>query len=393
MNKNHIIKLKTKFKIKSLFEHFVFLATIIFLLPNDYINLIPNLSYILYGSVFTLFVYILIFHTNPFFKSIKRNFIIIMPFIISCLSSIINKNDVYLSLYHLFYMVLILMVVYYFFDKNKINQSLIYLEKVMFLLLCLNLFVAFINNGPLLYSESGGRIYLIFEGNIGKMILNDLVLIFILYHKINYRYFLRFIIYLLIIMNIHVSSTTCFSIIFFLFLVLINHLSGLKDILTQYKLILFIIILLDVLIISGIGTNMLAFLFDKSNTLSGRSIIWENILKIISYNLLIGIGANASLTSIVGNFAIGATHAHNQLLQILLTSGITGLFCYGCFLNRLTNIKYSVKNKKMYTIYMKYLMAIFIFNITGNGFDNFFYLISIIMLESNRFVENKKVFQ
>ena len=93
----------------------------------------------------------------------------------------------------------------------------------------------------------------------------------------------------------------------------------------------------------------------KNVTLTGRTLIWDFIMKIIPNSLIFGYGRN----DIIAQNAIirDVTEAHNGLLEILLCTGIIGLFV---FILILLNV-FKALNKSNSKISYILSMAIFLY--------------------------------
>ena len=93
----------------------------------------------------------------------------------------------------------------------------------------------------------------------------------------------------------------------------------------------------------------------KNVTLTGRTLIWDFIMKIIPNSLKFGYGRN----DIIAQNAIirDVTEAHNGLLEILLCTGIIGLFV---FILILLNV-FKALNKSNSKISYILSMAIFLY--------------------------------
>ena len=93
----------------------------------------------------------------------------------------------------------------------------------------------------------------------------------------------------------------------------------------------------------------------KDGTLSGRTVLWSNIIKLVYDKLLFGYGAlsDLDLVKIIGNFY----GAHNYFLDILFQRGLLGLLILILIISYpIYNYNYKNKNKVI-DILMGYCLA------------------------------------
>lgn len=73
--------------------------------------------------------------------------------------------------------------------------------------------------------------------------------------------------------------------------------------------------------------------FGKDATLTGRTCIWDEAFRMLTgCHILIGYGASDRLIEVAGNWMSPFSHAHNELLNILVTSGVLGVVFYAVML-------------------------------------------------------------
>lgn len=382
-----MIKLKYKVKTKQLLNNTLFIIIMLFLFPNDYKNWIPFIGIFL-DVIPALFVfYFIVFKDKYFISYCYRYWFLIAPFFIALVSSIINNNSVEISFYNLYKIVVIILLSTYFFKSGNIRYFN-YLEKISFVILISNFIFITLFDAYLTYSVSGGRIYLISEGELGSLITINFVLFLI--SNNNYLKKVHYFIYFYMIFMVQFSTT--YIIIFAVTFILSNILkiNSLKKVIKNYKIIILLILIFFLFMLTTNGRILVSNLFNKSIDYSGRVVIWDSIITIIKNNPLIGIGDLTSDALVAITNVNGATHAHNQILRILLASGFIGLLCYVILIIKLSKIKYYLNKKKLYRIYLCYLIALLIGGLTANTFNNIFYVLTVIVLENLRYEEKCK---
>lgn len=95
----------------------------------------------------------------------------------------------------------------------------------------------------------------------------------------------------------------------------------------------------------------------KSSTMSGRTVIWEQALGLISEKPILGWGELSKEQ--IANYALyGTSHAHNFLLDLLLLTGVVGMIAYMYFV--FAPVKLSNCNNEMKLIVQCFLVGQFV---------------------------------
>lgn len=125
-----------------------------------------------------------------------------------------------------------------------------------------------------------------------------------------------------------VSAMIVVLLIIILYIIYNSHYSKKFFKLINYKRFFIFYIILNVLLVSGTLLSMLEpilTMLGKTTTLSGRTIIWEIGIKMISRSSFIGYGVNSEYLK---SNLDGLSHFHNLLLNITYTGGIAALFIF-----------------------------------------------------------------
>ena len=171
--KYKIIRKKLKIRVSDI----LFIAALMFLLPNDYINLFFGLEYLVIGLSLSCVFYCVFKYYPSLLTYLKYYYIFFVPDIIECIYSIIYGTFGLSNIYAIFQKVLVYCLCICFlkglYDKNRIVK----MEKLIFLILFFTAISVYYFKGPISYTASGGRVYFIFEGDIAKLLLVAFLLI------------------------------------------------------------------------------------------------------------------------------------------------------------------------------------------------------------------------
>ena len=374
-------------------KKFLILLTIVtsllFIFPNDYKHFIPNgdLVMALLAGLPLGLVYVKYF---PRIVNFMRKYLLFsIPFLIMIVWSCVNGDDVKVSLSKILYL-----LIFYFvgaFLKDYKKEILRIAEIISFCILLINGLVTIFHIQPLLYTATAGRIFFIFEGDVGKLLAANILLYFLNVELDQSRYkWLHYIVYGFSLYCISFSATYFFCDTLLLLYMLFVKNKKIKAHLPKFTILYAILLLLvNILVISGSLSVILSDVFDKTTTLSGRTIIWGSAIEIIRGNWLLGIGDFAPGFFIDLTGVGGATHAHNQLLQILLNSGIVGLFVYIYYIYRAIRPGKELKDDDVIITYRGYLFVILIMSLTTVSFDAFF---NLSLLAIVYYIDTKKSF-
>lgn len=373
-----IIRIKNKYNIKKTIDGLIFVIVFIFLLPNDYKHIVKGLPSFLNVFILLFDITYILLNIKSFSQFVLQKTYFIFPFIISFIATLLNRNDILDSIFDLVNIITIMIIELKYFNLN--NKYLVLLEKIVFILLFIVCFYIFYYREPMSYSASGGRIYFIFEGEISKLVLGSFLLFTTIKMKNKFYKFLHYPIYILLyifILQSGVSSAIGLTIYIVSFFICkfkeLRKLVNYKSIFTCFFIVLF-------LIISQFGRNIISETFNKSNTFSGRTEIWISMWELIKEHPIIGIGKLSSEKMLMITQINGATHAHNQFIQIIVNSGLIGLMMYCITFLKISKIKTQINKNKLFLSYTLYLFSILIMSITRNCFDNLFYFYTLLVL-------------
>ena len=341
---------------------------VLFILPFIGINVIDGNILLSSASkmVVSIIGYLMLFENFNYNKNILNIKLILLVMLYSFIilfSAVINNNITMGMIYTNFvYIGFIIYINYCMKDfKNFINA----LNILFTLLIIYNLILAIFSQSSYMYIGYQGsqKVFVgTFESRNGISMVMIPAIAFILirseyiYEKVrNKDILLCFMVLIIILLS---KSSTGF-IVGSLLVIYVLLLKKIKIKLNINKLMsIYTIIYTQVVIFRIQETVFRGFIentLQKNVTLTGRTLIWDFIMKIIPNSLIFGYGRN----DIIAQNAIirDVTEAHNGLLEILLCTGIIGLFV---FILILLNV-FKALNKSNSKISYILSMAIFLY--------------------------------
>lgn len=312
---------------------------VLFILPFIGINVIDGNILLSSASkmVVSIIGYLMLFENFNYNKNILNIKLILLVMLYSFIilfSAVINNNITMGMIYTNFvYIGFIIYINYCMKDfKNFINA----LNILFTLLIIYNLILAiFVQSSYMYIGYQGSQKVFVgtFESRNGISMVMIPAIAFILirseyiYEKVrNKDILLCFMVLIIILLS---KSSTGF-IVGSLLVIYVLLLKKIKIKLNINKLMsIYTIIYTQVVIFRIQETVFRGFIentLQKNVTLTGRTLIWDFIMKIIPNSLIFGYGRN----DIIAQNAIirDVTEAHNGLLEILLCTGIIGLFVF-----------------------------------------------------------------
>ena len=312
---------------------------VLFILPFIGINVIDGNILLSSASkmVVSIIGYLMLFENFNYNKNILNIKLILLVMLYSFIilfSAVINNNITIGMIYTNFvYIGFIIYINYCMKDfKNFINA----LNILVTLLIIYNLILAiFVQSSYMYIGYQGSQKVFVgtFESRNGISMVMIPAIAFILirseyiYEKVrNKDILLCFMVLIIILLS---KSSTGF-IVGSLLVIYVLLLKKIKIKLNINKLMsIYTIIYTQVVIFRIQETVFRGFIentLQKNVTLTGRTLIWDFIMKIIPNSLIFGYGRN----DIIAQNAIirDVTEAHNGLLEILLCTGIIGLFVF-----------------------------------------------------------------
>lgn len=312
---------------------------VLFILPFIGINVINDNILLSSASkmVVSIIGYLMLFENFNYNKNILNIKLILLVMLYSFIilfSAVINNNITIGMIYTNFvYIGFIIYINYCMKDfKNFINA----LNILFTLLIIYNLILAiFVKSSYMYIGYQGSQKVFVgtFESRNGISMVMIPAIAFILirseyiYEKVrNKDILLCFMVLIIILLS---KSSTGF-IVGSLLVIYVLLLKKIKIKLNINKLMsIYTIIYTQVVIFRIQETVFRGFIentLQKNVTLTGRTLIWDFIMKIIPNSLIFGYGRN----DIIAQNAIirDVTEAHNGLLEILLCTGIIGLFVF-----------------------------------------------------------------
>lgn len=312
---------------------------VLFILPFIGINVINDNILLSSASkmIVSIIGYLMLFENFNYNKNILNIKLILLVMLYSFIilfSAVINNNITIGMIYTNFvYIGFIIYINYCMKDfKNFINA----LNILVTLLIIYNLILAiFVQSSYMYIGYQGSQKVFVgtFESRNGISMVMIPAIAFILirseyiYEKVrNKDILLCFMVLIIILLS---KSSTGF-IVGSLLVIYVLLLKKIKIKLNINKLMsIYTIIYTQVVIFRIQETVFRGFIentLQKNVTLTGRTLIWDFIMKIIPNSLIFGYGRN----DIIAQNAIirDVTEAHNGLLEILLCTGIIGLFVF-----------------------------------------------------------------
>lgn len=312
---------------------------VLFILPFIGINVIDDNILLSSASkmVVSIIGYLMLFENFNYNKNILNIKLILLVMLYSFIilfSAVINNNITMGMIYTNFvYIGFIIYINYCMKDfKNFINA----LNILFTLLIIYNLILAiFVQSSYMYIGYQGSQKVFVgtFESRNGISMVMIPAIAFILirseyiYEKVrNKDILLCFMVLIIILLS---KSSTGFIVgsllvIYVLLLKKIKIKININKLMSIYTIIYTQVVIFRIqeTVFRGFIENTL----QKNVTLTGRTLIWDFIMKIIPNSLIFGYGRN----DIIAQNAIirDVTEAHNGLLEILLCTGIIGLFVF-----------------------------------------------------------------
>lgn len=341
---------------------------VLFILPFIGINVIDGNILLSSASkmVVSIIGYLMLFENFNYNKNILNIKLILLVMLYSFIilfSAVINNNITMGMIYTNFvYIGFIIYINYCMKDfKNFINA----LNILFTLLIIYNLILAiFVKSSYMYIGYQGSQKVFVgtFDSRNGISMVMIPAIAFILirseyiYEKVrNKDILLCFMVLIIILLS---KSSTGFIVgsllvIYVLLLKKIKIKININKLMSIYTIIYTQVVIFRIqeTVFRGFIENTL----QKNVTLTGRTLIWDFIMKIIPNSLIFGYGRN----DIIAQNAIirDVTEAHNGLLEILLCTGIIGLFV---FILILLNV-FKALNKSNSKISYILSMAIFLY--------------------------------
>lgn len=312
---------------------------VLFILPFIGINVIDDNILLSSASkmIVSIIGYLMLFENFNYNKNILNIKLILLVMLYSFIilfSAVINNNITIGMIYTNFvYIGFIIYINYCMKDfKNFINA----LNILVTLLIIYNLILAiFVQSSYMYIGYQGSQKVFVgtFESRNGISMVMIPAIAFILirseyiYEKVrNKDILLCFMVLIIILLS---KSSTGFIVgsllvIYVLLLKKIKIKININKLMSIYTIIYTQVVIFRIqeTVFRGFIENTL----QKNVTLTGRTLIWDFIMKIIPNSLIFGYGRN----DIIAQNAIirDVTEAHNGLLEILLCTGIIGLFVF-----------------------------------------------------------------
>lgn len=123
--------------------------------------------------------------------------------------------------------------------------------------------------------------------------------------------------------------------------------------------------------------------FGKDVTLTGRTYIWDEAFRMLTgCRVLIGYGASDRLIEVTGNWMSPFSHAHNELLNILVTSGILGVVLYAVMLRETFSSIEKMENVTTRNVMLSLLSAFMVVGFTEKVTSTALFLILVMCIGS-----------
>lgn len=310
---------------------------VLFILPFIGINVINDNILLSSASkmIVSIIGYLMLFENFNYNKNILNIKLILLVMLYSFIilfSAVINNNITIGMIYTNFvYIGFIIYINYCMKDfKNFINA----LNILVTLLIIYNLILAiFVQSSYMYIGYQGSQKVFVgtFESRNGISMVMIPAIAFILirseyiYEKVRNKDILLCFMVLIIILLSKSSTGFIVGSLLVIYVLLLKKIKiNINKLMSIYTIIYTQVVIFRIqeTVFRGFIENTL----QKNVTLTGRTLIWDFIMKIIPNSLIFGYGRN----DIIAQNAIirDVTEAHNGLLEILLCTGIIGLFVF-----------------------------------------------------------------
>ena len=348
--------------------HKLFLFSVLFscIRPAGMHELMPFLDLVIYKylavSCGTFVILFTMFKITQL--QVSRIFVILFCYLLLLLFiTYIKAGNVGLFVQSWFYPTVVICL----FENNKGNAK--FLFRSMFFILE---FLVFVNLIFMLLYPDGAYSTTMYQENwfLGykssfQYMFFPLLLLALVYNHYYYEWLNLGIVLALIHIETIMAWNAMFLVVLFIFdivlfcrLLRFEHLFSVQNYVASVILIniLFVFFLIQLL-----SNPTLSYLFKdilgKSDSLISRITMWTMAIKNIISNPIIGLGYISS-DDIVKLSGIRQGHVHNQLLQLVLTSGIVGFSIFMFYVWEVLR-----KMSKQYDLYLSRLVALFIWGI------------------------------
>lgn len=149
---------------------------------------------------------------------------------------------------------------------------------------------------------------------------------------------------------IRFSGTTVLGFfIFIMYFLFVDKLYKIKCLNMKNYVIFFVIAFLIIVVFrfQEVFSYVIVDVLKKDLTFSGRTMIWDNVIKYIEQKPLLGFGIENTLVRIEKYKYIEAVNAHNIVLEIMYQSGVCGLAIYSYVIGIITKKLSAIKENKV----------------------------------------------
>lgn len=364
----------SKFKIrinKNILKYYIFYSLMILMLLLPPAITENSSSYLINLIKITSYAMLMInfFVTR---KAFNYSFLLIIAYnLILVLSTIINNGEVIEAIKHALVILLVCYAIITILkDKLKRDVFVLVVRDITLIFFIINIvfFIIFPKGIPFITTDPKFPNFLYMNVNSTiKYILPGMCCSSIIDVKRNKKISICTGIFLFGVfyqaLMIYFTATAVIACIFVLVWIFFIANSSLFNSKQIYGLIISVILLMEILI--SFNSQIVIFIskaLGKGETLSGRTILWSNIVKLVSKKILLGYGAisDLELVKTIGNFY----GAHNYFLDILFQRGILG-FLILVFIISYPIYNYNRRKKnKVVEILMGYSLACLIVSLS-----------------------------
>ena len=189
------------------------------------------------------------------------------------------------------------------------------------------------------------------------------------------------------------SGTTIAGIAFLIVILILIYFPVVRNFLFNWKTVLIFIAGVFFYIIifrkqEMFANEMMKYL-GKDSTFTGRIYLWDKALEVFQQHKWFGIGDSADInTGIFTLFNQKLSYAHNEILDLLVRSGIIGLCIY---LFCIARTIFSLRGKRDLNskIWLAFMATYWLIMMFESYSSYFFYYLYIVMLVTPRFESNK----
>ena len=358
-------------------------------ISNTSINLVYNFWQVL-ANIIIIILYLQEFKKKGISKIIKAIFVYNIIFIFS---TILNDSSMLLTCVISSIKMLSLCMLIDYGIKNDCKSLLTCITALLSILVFINLVTIFMYPHGMWISPNTGywqNWFLGYDNNHIVILLPLLIFSYVcsIYKKGKLSLLFYFI---LLIVNITIlktwSATSVVGVglfdIFILFRSKLSKLSALFHLFKYYLILFFSIVILR---LQNLFSFLIVDILKKDLTFSGRTYIWDYILKLIIQNPLLGYGYQKPLVRYSISMNYPSYHAHNFILEIFYRGGIL-LFATFSYMIILVTKKIKQYKSNEFSSFFSWVIFIYAVMLLTEFFEPIHYVYLLVFFYNVEYLE------